>query len=348
VFADYEFSDSVDDADLLDHFARVAQCAFTPVLTSASPRAFGVDAWANCTGSVRLDQLTENPPWRSLRESAHSRFLALTTSRVLTRLPYRRQRPQLLAGFKFDEVEALRGNAVDAGCWTNAGYLWAEMLAESIGVRTGVERNVFHRLGRSPQGVWIGSQTGRVTASDSPITSDADAAGWIEAGFMPLLQSTKDPAVIRFPKSVTFHRPPLRSENTGSDGLVGVDSLPSLLTACRIMQDTLEVASRIVLGEPIPAVRLEEQLNRNLGNYIAAGGPAMPSRFPLKAGRVVVRTDQNSPGQIDLRLLLTLADGEEDPEVELTVTLTLLEQRRYCWREMHDNLRCESPEREGP
>jgi len=88
LLVDAEWSAEPEDLDTLQLLGGIGSVAQCPVLTHASPKLLGLDAWKGLPAERELMRRMESPThtrWRGFRQSEESRFVALALPRV--RLP---------------------------------------------------------------------------------------------------------------------------------------------------------------------------------------------------------------------------------------------------------------------
>lgn len=115
--ADFEFSNSPSDLDLLERMGSVAAAAFAPLIAAAAPALLGLESFTQLERPIELQpdvQGRRYGQWRRLRTQQDARFLGLTMPRFLLRTPYRDDGINRF-GFRFAE---------HAGTGDRKGYLW--------------------------------------------------------------------------------------------------------------------------------------------------------------------------------------------------------------------------------
>jgi len=123
--ADFEFSRSTADIDLLRNLARIAAALHAPLLAAAAPALVGAPDWAGLREMRRFDQVFDktnptNTKWLALRDSEEARFLALVLPRFLLRPPH-------------DSSSYTEAVSTPADClWGNAAYLLAGRTAAAF------------------------------------------------------------------------------------------------------------------------------------------------------------------------------------------------------------------------
>src|SRR5271170_4173264 len=123
--ADFSFSHTPVDVQLLRDLSKIASASLAPLVTGADPNLLGMDSWRDLTNPRDIGKLMDTPDyaaWKGLRDSVDSRYVALCMPRVLSRLPY---------GAKSEPVEEFAleedtdGNKGEKYGWMNAAYVMA-------------------------------------------------------------------------------------------------------------------------------------------------------------------------------------------------------------------------------
>src|SRR5450432_828399 len=121
--ADYHFSHSPTDVQLLRELSKVASAALAPLITGADPTLLGMDSWTELSNPRDLGKLMDTPDyaaWKGLRDSVDSRYVALCMPRVLSRLPYG-AKSEPVEEFSFEEdTDGYKGEKYG---WMNAAYV---------------------------------------------------------------------------------------------------------------------------------------------------------------------------------------------------------------------------------
>jgi len=123
--ADYYFSHSPTDVQLLRDLGKVAASAHAPLFTGADPTLLGMDSWTELANPRDLSKVFDTPDyaaWKGLRDAVDSRYVALCMPRVLSRLPYG-AKSEPIEEFAFEEVTD--GHKGENYGWMNAAYAMA-------------------------------------------------------------------------------------------------------------------------------------------------------------------------------------------------------------------------------
>ena len=148
--ADYHFSHSPTDVQLLRDLSKVASASLAPLITGADPTLLGMDSWTELMNPRDLGKLMDTPDyaaWKGLRDAVDSRYVGLCMPRVLARLPYG-AKSEPVEEFAFEEdTDGHKGAKYG---WMNAAYAMAANInpqgtAAAVGRTTG---ETFHPSGR--------------------------------------------------------------------------------------------------------------------------------------------------------------------------------------------------------
>ena len=117
LIGDYEFGQSAEDVGLLQKLAGVASSAHVPFVAGAAPKMFGMDDFTELARPRALTKVfdaVDYVHWRSFRESADARNVALVMPRVLARLPYG-EKSKPIDEFKYEEAWPAPGTSITCG-----------------------------------------------------------------------------------------------------------------------------------------------------------------------------------------------------------------------------------------
>ena len=130
--ADFYFTRHHQDLRLLEHLSHVAAAAHAPLITSAHPKLFDLQSFAELANPRDLSKIFETAEmlkWRSFRDSEDSRYVALTLPKILMRAPYGED-DMYIEKFYFKEI--LDGDEHEKYCWGNAAYALAQRIANAF------------------------------------------------------------------------------------------------------------------------------------------------------------------------------------------------------------------------
>lgn len=302
LIGDFYFDQSAADVELLGAMSRIAASAHCPFIGAASPAMMQMDDWSELSNPVELAKIFTTPDyiaWNSLRQSADSRYVALTLPRFAARAPYGRRGDQLQA-FPFEE-DLSRG-AQDV-VWSNAAY--------AMGVNI---NRAFEKYGWCSQirGVESGGVVQDLpllnfTAFDSSggmgipteITiSDRREAELSRSGFMPMVyRKNSDMAVFVGARSV--HLPKLYEAVEDNENSELSTRLPYLFAVSRFAH-YLKCIARDKVGSFKTRTDIQRFLNDWVMRYVD-GDPTISSedvkaRRPLAQAEVIVEELPGEPG----------------------------------------------------
>ena len=131
VIADYHFSPSPQDMQLLQFSASVASMAHAPFFAAADKSFFGLDQWSNLPTINDISSVFEGPRharWNSFRQHPNARYVGLTLPGFLLRLPYGVEDAPVVSSFNF--IEETDGD--EHFCWGNTAFALAARLGASF------------------------------------------------------------------------------------------------------------------------------------------------------------------------------------------------------------------------
>ena len=129
---DYEFGRNAEDVSLLKMISGVAAAAHTPFVANASAKLFGFDSFTeipNPRDLAKIFDSVEYAPWKSFRESADSRYVALTLPRVLARLPYGENFKRVT---EFNFEEQVDGKEHNNYTWMGAAWAYTARITDAF------------------------------------------------------------------------------------------------------------------------------------------------------------------------------------------------------------------------
>ncbi|MBI4523600.1 MAG: type VI secretion system contractile sheath large subunit [Deltaproteobacteria bacterium] len=128
--ANYDFG--INDVELLDRIARIAQRVGAPFVAAAHPLFLGAESFTEIPSAKTLVRLFEGEPysaWRAFRKSPQARSAALLLPRFLLRLPYGAESDPVRS-FAFEE--GVSGRDHEKYLWGNAAFAFAVILAREF------------------------------------------------------------------------------------------------------------------------------------------------------------------------------------------------------------------------
>ena len=131
IIADYQLSTASPDMTFLNKISSIAAMSHSPVLTSCSPKFFGLENYSELANIQDLQSLLEGPQytrWRTFRENEDSKYAGLMATRFLTRSPYDPEENPIK---NFNYKENVH-TSHDHLLWGNSAYAFATRLTESF------------------------------------------------------------------------------------------------------------------------------------------------------------------------------------------------------------------------
>ncbi|MFC3174570.1 type VI secretion system contractile sheath large subunit [Novosphingobium bradum] len=305
---DFYFSKSADDVELLQNIASVAASGFTPFISAADSKLFGMDSYTELSNPMDLKQQFETADyikWNSFRASEDSRFVTLTMPKVLARLPYGADTKPVEA-FAYEEAPREHGApkpmAHDDYCWMNASYALAARMtdafaqygwctairgAEGGGKVSNLPTHVFH----SDDGDLDSKCPTEIGITDRREKELSDL------GFLPLCHYKNTDYSVFFGAQTT--QKPKKYDRPEATANAAISArLPYIMATSRFAH-YLKVMARDKIGSFMEASDCEVWLNRWIANYVDAtegAGQEARAKYPLREARVEVREVEGSPG----------------------------------------------------
>jgi type VI secretion system protein ImpC len=301
--ADYHFSQSPTDVQLLRDLTKIAAAALAPLITGADPNLLGMDSWTELMNPRDIGKLMDTPDyaaWKGLRDQVDSRYVGLCMPRVLARLPYG-AKSEPVEEFAFEEDTDGHKGAKYA--WMNAAYAMAANINRAYkeygwtvrirGVQSGGEviNLPTHTFPTDDGGVDLKCPT------EIAIT-DRREAELSKAGLMAIIHR-KNTDKAAFIGAQSLFKPRLfdKPEATAADNLSA--RIPYMFAVSRFAH-YLKVMVRDKIGSTKEKEQLEKWLNEWITLYVD-GDPKNSSeevkaRFPLAAAKVTVIADEENPG----------------------------------------------------
>jgi len=311
LIGDYEFDHTPPDVEILQGMGQIAAAAHAPFIAATAPALMNMDSWQQLGDPRDLTKIFQTPeyaPWRSLRDSEDSRFVALTMPRFLARLPYGAKTSPVE---EFDFEEDAEGADHSKYCWSNSAFAMGVNVNRAFklygwcsrirGVESGgmVEGLPCHTFPTDDGGVDMKCPT------EIAIT-DRREAELAKNGLMPLSHwKNTDYAV--FIGAQTLHKPAEYDDPdaTANDNLGS--RLPYLFASCRFAH-YLKCIVRDKIGSFKEREDMEKYLNNWIMNYVEPdphnATEEAKARRPLAAAEVVVAEVEGNPGYYAAKFFL--------------------------------------------
>ncbi|CAA0096846.1 Uncharacterised protein [BD1-7 clade bacterium] len=308
---DFHFDHSPKDVDMLTSIAQVAAASHAPFISGAGSSVMGMDTWSELSNPRDLANVFSTPdyaPWRSLRESDDSRYVALTMPRFLGRLPYGAEGDPV-DEFAFEE-DCNNGNT-DNYCWANSAFAMATNINKAFkeygwcsrirGVESGgaVDGLPCHTFPSDDGGVDMKCPT-------EVAISDRREAELSASGFMPLIHR-KNTDMAAFIGAQSLHRPAEYDDPDASANAALAARLPYLFASCRFAHYL-----KCIVRDKVGSFKERDEMERWLQSWIMQyvdGSPETSSedtkaRKPLADAQVVVEEVEGAPGYYSSKFFL--------------------------------------------
>ena len=303
LIADYQFSHTPVDIQLMRDLSKIGSAAHAPVITGADPNLLGMDSWTELSNPRDLSKVFDTPEyaaWKGLRDSVDSRYLALCMPRVLARLPYG-AKSEPVEEFAFEEETD--GHKGEKYGWMNAAYAMAANINRAFkeygwtvrirGVESGGEviNLPTHTFPTDDGGVDLKCPT------EISIT-DRREGELSKSGLISIVhRKNSDKAAFIGAQSVYRPKKYDKVEATASDNLSS--RIPYMFAVSRFAH-YLKCMVRDKIGSTKEKDQLEKWLNEWITLYVD-GDPKNSSeetkaRLPLAGAQVSILADEENPG----------------------------------------------------
>ena len=294
-----------DDVAALASLAGVAAAAFVPTVLAAAPELLGVDRFADLGVASDLAdpfQGAEFARWRGLASREDMRFIAVVLPGLLARAPWRDD-PGRADGFRYAEFAP----DTRARAWMNAGFAFAEVVTRAFANHAWPADVRGSEVDRDVGGLVRGLCAERFESDgywDGAMLevgfSDAQERALSDAGLMPL-------ALLPFGEEAVFGAVPslqAPARHAGPEAAAAnanarlSTQINAMLCVSRFAH-YIKLRGREMTGSFRTADEIEQALHGWLQGYVNAnpgGSSEMRARFPLVAGKVMVREQLGKPG----------------------------------------------------
>lgn len=309
LIGDFYFAKHPDDIELLQNISSVAAAGFTPFISAADSKLFGMDSFTELSAPMDLKQTFETADyikWNSFRQSEDSRFVTLTMPKVLARLPYGKDTKPVEA---FDYEEAPRDDSGapkpmdhDDYCWMNAAYALGARLTDAFaqyGWCTAIR-------GAEGGGKVSNLPTHIFQSDDGDLDSKCPTEIGItdrrekelsDLGFLPLCHYKDTDYSVFFGGQTT--QKPKKYDKPEATGNAAISArLPYIMATSRFAH-YLKVMARDKIGSFMEASDCEMWLNNWISQYVNAtegAGQESRAKYPLRDAMIQVREVEGAPG----------------------------------------------------
>jgi len=302
IIVDHEFTQTNQDMDFLENLASVAAAAHAPMISSASPRMFGMGSFTqlgNPRDMAKVFESSDYVKWRSFRDSEDSRYVTLTLPRILLRLPYG---PDGKAVEELNYIEDVDGKDHDKYLWGNAAWALAQRVTNAFSLYgwTAAIRGV-EGGGRVEV---LPAHTFRTDEGDVALKCPTEVAitdrrekEISDLGFLSLVHC-KGTDTAAFFGGQTVNQPKTYNTDSANANAMLSARLPYIFAASRFAH-YFKVMLRDKIGSFQTADQIETYLQTWISDYILLDDNASQrakAEFPLREARVDVREVPGTPG----------------------------------------------------
>jgi type VI secretion system protein ImpC len=307
---DYYFDHSPPDVEILNGIAQISAASHSPFISAANPTLMNMDSWqelSNPRDLTKIFQTADYAPWRSLRDSDDSRYIALTMPRFLGRLPYGAKTNPCE---EFDFEEDTGGGDHSKYLWVNAAYAMGTNINRSFkefgwcarirGVESGgmVEGLPCHTFPTDDGGVDMKCPT------EIGIT-DRREAELAKNGLMPL-SHWKNEDYACFIGAQSLQKPTEYDDPDATANAKLAARLPYLFATCRFAH-FLKCIVRDKIGSFKERDDMATWLNKWVTQYVTSDPNAseeVKAQYPLAAAEVIVDEVEGDPGYYSAKFFL--------------------------------------------
>ncbi len=299
---DYSFDHSAPDLAVLKGLAKIGAASHAPFIAAAAPKLFGMDGWqelSNPRDLAKLFEATDYAAWRTFRDTADSRYVALTMPRFLGRQVYGAKTEPVE---EFDFEETIEGDH-DKHLWINAAYAMGGRITEAFATYGWCTRI----RGVESGGTVEDLPTSTFPTDDGGIDlkcpteiaiSDRREAELSAAGMMALIHR-KNTDQATFIGAQTLHKPKVYDDPAATSNANLSARLPYIFASTRFAH-YLKCMVRDWVGGYREAPQLKRDLQRWVMQYVD-GAPESSSeetkaQLPLKGADIDVVPDEENPG----------------------------------------------------
>ena len=302
LMGDMEFGRSPMDIQFLRDMSAVAAMAHAPFLASADPALFDLDSFSEFDRPIDIAKIfdtSEMASWNSLRDSADSRYLALTAPRTLVRLPWG---PDTAPVEAMDFVEDVDGEDHSKYLWGPSSWALAGQIMKSFseygwpsairGTETG------GKVGNLPLHSFPSLSGANITKCPTETTiTDRREKELSDQGIIALCHARNTDYAVIFSGS-TVNRPQRYVEDEANANARLSASLPYIL-ACARFAHYLKAIMRDKIGGFTSGDEVQRFLSGWIAQYVTSddsASHATKARYPLREARVEVRDIPGKPG----------------------------------------------------
>lgn len=302
LLGDMEFGRSPPDIKFLQDMAAVASMAHAPFLASAGPGLLDLDSFTELDRPIDIAKIFESSEmaaWNSLRDSADSRYLALTAPRTLVRQPWG---PDSAPVEEMDFVEDVDGQDHNKYLWGPSSWALAGQIMKSFSeygwpaAIRGTESG--GKVSNLPLHTFPSLSGAKITKCPTETTiTDRREKELSDQGIISLCHARNTNYAVIFSGS-TVNRPAKYVEEEANANARLSASLPYIL-ACSRFAHYLKSIMRDKIGGFTSRGEVERFLSNWIAQYVTSddtASHATKARFPLREARIEVKDIPGKPG----------------------------------------------------
>lgn len=292
IIGNYEFSPKAFDIKLLQRIARVSAFAHLPFIASASAEFFSVSSYSEFSRLRDITSIFAQPSykkWISFRESADSRYIALTLPSFLLRQPY----DVTIGSLNYRESTGKKDKNL---LWGNTAFAFATRLLSSFAKYrlclniTGGEDGVVDGLSQT-ESASTSMRTGKIPTEI--LLTDKRESEVVAQGFIPLCVHKGDDTAAFYSAYSTHSFNGSRNDKSGSQDLsVRLGAQISYLLIISRISHYIKMMQREHIGSWKNRRDVDHELNNWIKQYVSDmdnPAPGVRSRRPLRRVKIKVR-----------------------------------------------------------
>ena len=292
IIGNYEFSPKTFDIKLLQRIARVSAFAHLPFIASASAEFFSISSYSEFSRLRDITSIFAQPShkkWISFRESADSRYIALTLPSFLLRQPY----DVTIGSLNYRESTGKKDKNL---LWGNAAFAFATRLLSSFARYrlclniTGGEYGVVDGLSQTESGS-TSMRAGKIPTEI--LLTDKRESEVVAQGFIPLSVHKGDDTAAFYSAYSTHSFNGSGNDKAGSQDLsVRLGAQISYLLIISRISHYIKMMQREHIGSWKNRRDVDHELNNWIKQYVSDmdnPAPGVRSRRPLRRVEIKVR-----------------------------------------------------------
>jgi type VI secretion system protein ImpC len=300
---DYYFDHTAPDIEIMKGLSKIGAAAHAPFLAAADSQLLGMESWqqlSNPRDLAKQFDATEYMAWRAFRDTADSKYMALTMPRFLGRTVYGAS-SEPVEEFAFEEDTA--GSDHSRYLWLNSSYALGVRITEAFKTYGWCTRIRGVESGGTVEDLptaMFPTDDGTMDAKcpTEIAISDRREAELSKAGLMALIHR-KNTNQATFIGAQTLNQPKAYEDPDATANANLSARLPYIFASCRFAHYL-----KCMVRDWIGATREAPQLTRDLNSWVLQYVDAQPdfsteqtkARKPLKAASVEVIPDPENPG----------------------------------------------------